>query len=72
MTLGGAIGRDAIGALSLAQEFAGPGIKALTDGFELIGLHVTGEAEHLRTAALPLTDDALPFSVIVAVLQVLG
>jgi len=72
VALSGAIGSDAIGALALAEEFPGVGIDALPDGFELLRIHVTGEAEQLRAPALPLADNALAFGVIVAVLQVPG
>jgi hypothetical protein len=72
MALGGTIRGEAIGALTLAEEFAGVGVESQADGLELLGVHVTGEVEQLRAATVPLAYDALAFGVIVAVLQVPG
>ena len=72
MTLGSTVGCDAIGALPLAEELAGMGINALPDSFELIGHHLTREAEQLSPPSVPLADDALALGIIITVLQVPG
>jgi len=72
MTLGGAIGRDAIGALALAEELAGVRVETLADGFKLLGFHRTRQSQQFGPAAPPMAHHALAFGVIVAVLQMAG
>src|SRR5581483_8280681 len=65
-----AIGGDPIGALALAEEFAGAGIDSLANGFKLVRVDIAGQAEHGGAATPPGADDALAFGVIIAMLEV--
>lgn len=70
VALRGAVGCNAISTLALTEKLAAIGIDPLPNGLELFRFDYTREAEDLGTTSVPLSDDALIFGVIVAVLQV--
>jgi hypothetical protein len=70
--LGGAIGSHAVGALALSQKLAGMRIETLPDRFEVSGFDGTRKAKQRRPAALPFSDDSLPFGIVIAMFQMSG
>jgi len=65
-------GGDPVGALPLTQKCAGLGIKALTQSFKRLELHLAGKSQQFGSVTLPVAHDTLAFSVVIAVLEMAG
>src|SRR5258708_6120467 len=67
-----AVDRQTVRALPWPQRLPGRGLDALANRLKLLLSDLAPETELLGAAAVPVTDHALAFGVVVAVHQVIG